>query len=70
MLTWVIDCIGNISRVYPADGREHLRGIFDPIKSILTNKAQSTILDGKLEDACLKALVWTGHHLQVFKILY
>jgi hypothetical protein len=33
LLTWVIDCIGNVSRIYPVEGREHLLEIFKPIQN-------------------------------------
>jgi len=65
LLTWVVDCIGNVSRVYPAEGRERLREIFEPIKNILTENKEANLLTADLEESCLRALIWTGHHLQV-----
>jgi len=65
LLTWVVDCIGNVSRVYPAEGRERLREIFEPIKKILTESKEANLLTADLEESCLRALIWTGHHLQV-----
>ena len=69
LLTWVIDCIGNVSRVYPVEGREHLLGIFKPIQTILTNTIKPEMLTARLEESCIRALIWTGHHLQVREII-
>ena len=69
LLTWVVDCIGNVSRVYPAEGRERLREIFEPIKNILTEDKETNLLTADLEESCLRALIWTGHHLQVIVLL-
>ena len=67
LLTWVVDCIGNVSRVYPAEGRERLLEIFEPIKSILTDNEKAILLTAELEESCLRSLIWTGHHLQVIE---
>ena len=64
LLIWVIDCVGSVSRVYPAEARERLIDIFQPIQGILKTSNRE-LLTPKLEETCLKALIWTGHHLQV-----
>lgn len=61
LLAWVIDTIGNVSRVYPAEGRDHLLKMFEPITTIV----QTAGVTADLEDVCVRAILWTGHHLQV-----
>ena len=64
LLIWVIDCVGGVSRVYPAEARDRLLDIFQPIQGILKTSNRE-LLTPKLEETCLRALFWTGHHLQV-----
>ena len=64
LLIWVIDCIGGVSRVYPVGARDRLLGIFEPIQGILKTSNRE-LLTPKLEETCLRTLIWTGHHLQV-----
>ena len=61
IMRWVVDTIGEISRIYPMTAREHLLTIFEPLTSLIGQKD----IDAQLEKSCLKAIIWTGHHLQV-----
>jgi len=65
MLAWVVDTVGLISRVYPVDpAREKLTEVFDAFAKLLSS-GHSSIMTRKLEEACLRALVYTGHNLPV-----
>jgi len=59
-LGWVITSLGLLSRVYPAEGREQLRGIYQPVEQLLTNGG----LDPDTENASLVALFHLGFHMQ------
>uniref|UniRef100_A0A0K2V5J5 Putative LOC101744334 [Bombyx mori] n=1 Tax=Lepeophtheirus salmonis TaxID=72036 RepID=A0A0K2V5J5_LEPSM len=60
LMPWVVESIGEISRIYPADERTHLEDVFNPIKSLLENHDINPLL----ETACIKCLIRLGHHLQ------
>ena len=61
ILHWVVDTIAQVSRCYPQDSREKLLDIFTPLKALITEET----IDAELEETCIRAIIWTGHHLQV-----
>ena len=64
MLAWVIDTVGLVSRVYPVEpARRNLKDIFSSFAQMLQSGGE--IMTPELENACLRALIHTGHHLPV-----
>jgi len=65
ILAWVVNTVGLVARVYTAENaRTQLPSIFDAFAKLLKNQSDG-IMTPELEDACLRALVHTGHHLPV-----
>lgn len=65
MLAWVVDTVGLVARVYPVEpARNNLKSIFDSFAKLLQHESAG-LMTPELEDACLRALVHTGHHLPV-----
>ena len=60
-LAWVISTLGLLSRVYPADGRENIREIFQSVAAMLSNRE----IEPELEKSCVLALFHLGYHLQL-----
>jgi len=61
LMIWVVDTIGQVFRVYPEKARSDILQVFDPITALITQDN----IDAELEESCLHALIWTGHHLQL-----
>lgn len=65
VLAWVVDTVGLVSRVYPVEpARTSLKDIFASFAKLLQSGGGDMMTPG-LEDACLRALINTGHHLPV-----
>merc|ERR1719381_77895 len=64
MLRWVIECIGLLSRLYPAEGRQQLSGIFESIKEIIVNENSDIQLETETVTCCVNALLLLGYHFQ------
>ena len=65
VLAWVVDTVGLVSRVYPVEpARSNLKDIFASFAKLLQSGGGDMMPPG-LEDACLRALINTGHHLPV-----
>ena len=65
MLAWVIDTVGLVSRVYPVEpARRNLKDIFSSFAHMLQSGG-GEIMTPELENACLRAVIHTGHHLPV-----
>lgn len=60
MLRWVLCTLGLLSRVYPAEGRDQLKQLFDPIILMLGGGE----LLPETEIVCVRALLHLGYHLQ------
>ena len=60
-MVWVVDTIGQVFRVYPDKARDEIEEIFKPITDLITQEN----IDAGLEESCLHAIIWTGHHLQL-----
>ena len=58
---WVINTLAHILRVYPQSARENLTAIFEAIRDVI----QKPNIDAELEEMCLRAILWAGHHLQL-----
>ena len=61
LMIWVVDTIGQVFRVYPDKARSEIEQVFNPIATLISSEN----IDAELEESCLHALIWTGHHLQL-----
>ena len=60
-MAWVISTLGLLSRIYPAEGRNSIKSIFESIESMLVKNE----LTPETENAYVYALFQLGHHLQM-----
>jgi len=60
LIHWVVDTVGQVLRVYPAKARDEITQLFESIQTLIKENS----VDADLEEACLRAIIWTGHHLQ------
>jgi len=58
---WVINTLAHVLRVYPQTARDNLVAIFEAIQEVI----QKPNIDAELEEMCLRAILWAGHHLQL-----
>ena len=58
---WVVNTLAHVIRIYPQGARDNLVAIFDSIKEIIKKED----IDQEMEEICLRAILWTGHHLQL-----
>eukprot|EP00092_Neocalanus_flemingeri_P040152 GFUD01043737.1.p1 GENE.GFUD01043737.1~~GFUD01043737.1.p1 ORF type:complete len:1387 (-),score=455.56 GFUD01043737.1:260-4420(-) len=61
VLRWVITTLGLLSRVYPAEGREQVKTLYQSVESLLQKGAS---LQPETELCCINALLHLGYHLQ------
>ncbi len=61
MLLWIIELLGKVARLYPVDARDQcITPLHKSIEGFLVAAG-----DARMENACLRALLGCGHHLQV-----
>ena len=61
LIKWVVETLGCITRVFPVDARKNIEEIFEAVKSLIVQDD----VTADLENACIRGLIWTGHHLQL-----
>jgi len=61
VLRWVIITLGLLSRVYPAEGREQISSLYTSVEQMLK---KGSSLQPETEQACIRALLHLGYHLQ------
>lgn len=59
-VAWVVETIGLVTRFFPDAAREQLIQIFEQL-TVMINQDR---VDKDLEEACIRAIAMTGHHLQ------
>ena len=60
-LSWVFSTLGIVSRVYPVEGRENIKQIFESVLKMLSSRD----IPVQLERSCVWALFHLGYHLQL-----
>ena len=64
-LSWVISSFGLLSRVFPAEGRDNIKSIYESVEAILKGQnLNGQSLNAETENACLMSLIQLGYHLQ------
>lgn len=62
MLRWVLITLGLLSRVYPAEGRDQIKSLYNSVEQMLQ---KGSSLQPETENTCIRALLHLGYHLQV-----
>ena len=62
IVTWVLNTLGQVVRVYPVEQRAELKDIFEPLLDL---PDKNILPSPDLEEAWLRAVIWCGHHFQM-----